>query len=148
MGQAGATQHPMKMGVRRKRAFVSFRRISGCHEHGMDRDIHFDDGRGAFKRQPPSKGDSMTKSSMIKSSMIKSMNVKSLYVSFALVIAGVASASAQDGPTMQEKMACRGDAESLCAQHIGKPAEMNACLRDNKAKLSESCRKVVEARGG
>jgi hypothetical protein len=90
----------------------------------------------------------MTKSSMIKSSMIKSMNVKSLYVSLALVIAGVASASAQDGPTMQEKMACRGDAESLCAQHIGKPAEMNACLRDNKAKLSESCRKVVEARGG
>ena len=133
----------MKMGVRRKRAFASFRRISGCHEHGMDRDIHFDDGRGTFKRQPPSKGYSMT-----KSSMIKSMNVKSLYVSLALVIAGVASASAQDGPTMQEKLACRGDAESLCAQHIGKPAEMNACLRDNKAKLSESCRKVVEARGG
>jgi hypothetical protein len=64
---------------------------------------------------------------MTKSSMTKSMNVKSLSVSLTLVLAGVASASAQDGPTMQEKMACRGDAESLCAQHIGKPAEMNAC---------------------
>jgi hypothetical protein len=138
MGQGGAAQHPMKMGVRRKRAFASFRRISGCHEHGIDRDVHFDDVRGAFKRQPPSKGDPMT----------KSMNVKSLYVSLALVIAGIASASAQDAPTMQEKMACRGDAEEFCAQHIGKPTEMNACLRENKAKLSVSCRKVVEARGG
>src|SRR5258708_15125184 len=91
---------------------------------------------------------SMTKSSMTKSSMIKSMNVKSLYVSLALVITGVASASAQDGPPMQEKMACRGDAESLCAQHIGKPAEMNACLRDDNAKRSESCRSDSEARGG
>jgi hypothetical protein len=80
--------------------------------------------------------------------MTRSMNMKSLYVSLALAIAGIAPASAQDGPTMQEKMACRGDAESLCAQHIGKPTEMNACLRENKAKLSVSCRKVVEAHGG
>ena len=28
------------------------------------------------------------------------------------------------------------------------PTGMNACLRENKAKLSVSCRKVVEARGG
>jgi hypothetical protein len=27
-------------------------------------------------------------------------------------------------------------------------ATLNACLRDNKAKLSEPCRKVVEAHGG
>ena len=29
-----------------------------------------------------------------------------------------------------------------------KPPQMQACLRDNKAKLSVSCRKVVEAHGG
>src|SRR5262245_22800068 len=57
-------------------------------------------------------------------------------------------ASAQSGPTMQEQMACRGDAGKLCAEHVGKPQEMNACLRANKAKLSDGCRKVVEARGG
>jgi len=45
-------------------------------------------------------------------------------------------------------MACRGDAGKLCAEHVGKPQEMNAGLRANKAKLSDSCRKVVEARGG
>ena len=57
-------------------------------------------------------------------------------------------ASAQSGPSPQEQMACRGDAGKFCAEHVGKPQEMNACLRANKAKLSDGCRKVVEARGG
>ena len=43
---------------------------------------------------------------------------------------------------------CRSDASKLCAEHIGKPPQMNACLKENKAKLSDYCRKVVEARGG
>jgi hypothetical protein len=69
-------------------------------------------------------------------------------VSLALVIAGISQASAQSGATMQEKMACRSDAQNLCAEFIGKPPQMNACLHDNKAKLSTACRQVVEARGG
>jgi len=140
----------MKMGVRRKRAkSAGFWRIVGCHEHGMDRGFRLDDGPGAFKRQPQtSKGDPMSKSPKSKSPISKSMNVKSLSVSLVLLMAGMSAASAQAGPTMQEKMACRSDAESLCAAHIGKPSEMNACLRENKAKLSVPCRKVVEAHGG
>jgi len=73
---------------------------------------------------------------------------KSVYVSLVLLIAAGSSATAQSGPTPQEQMACRSDASKLCADHIGKPPQMNACLRENKAKLSDSCRKVVEARGG
>ena len=61
---------------------------------------------------------------------------------------GCATASAQSGPSPQEQMACRSDAGTFCAEHIGKPPRMNACLRENKAKLSDSCRKVVESRGG
>lgn len=57
-------------------------------------------------------------------------------------------ASAQSGPTPQEQMACRGDAGKYCAEHVGKPPQMNACLLANKAKLSDGCRKVVESRGG
>ena len=38
-------------------------------------------------------------------------------------------------------MACRSDAGKFCAEHIGKPPQMNACLRANKAKLSDGCRK-------
>ena len=45
-------------------------------------------------------------------------------------------------------MACRSDAGKFCAEHIGKPPQMNACLKEHKAKLSDSCRKVVELRGG
>jgi Cysteine rich repeat len=45
-------------------------------------------------------------------------------------------------------MACRGDASKFCAEHVGKPPQMNACLRENKAKLSDGCRKVVESHGG
>ena len=71
-----------------------------------------------------------------------------LYTSLALLIAGISQASAQSGPTMQEKMACRGDAQSFCAEFIGKPPQMRACLEQNKAKLSTPCRQVVEANGG
>lgn len=65
-----------------------------------------------------------------------------------LLIAGALPAAAQSGPTPQEQMACRGDASKFCAEHIGKPPQMNACLRENKPKLSDSCRKVVESHGG
>ena len=73
---------------------------------------------------------------------------KSVYVSLVLLTAAGASATAQSGPTPQEQMACHSDASAFCAEHIGKPPQMNACLRENKAKLTTSCRKVVEARGG
>jgi len=75
---------------------------------------------------------------------------KSLHISSALVflLAGATLASAQSGPSREDQMACRGDAGKFCAENIGKPPQMNACLRANKAKLSDSCRKVVESRGG
>ena len=68
---------------------------------------------------------------------------KSVFVSLVLLIAGVASAGAQSGPSRQEQMACRSDAGKFCAEHIGKPPQMNACLKESKAKLSDSCRKLV-----
>ena len=73
---------------------------------------------------------------------------KTVLISITLLALSGASAFAQSGPTPQEKMACRGDAQTLCSEHIGKPTEMNACLRENKEKLSASCRKVVEDHGG
>ena len=73
---------------------------------------------------------------------------KSVLVSLVILMAGGASAGAQSGPSPQEQMACRSDAGKFCAEHVGKPPQMNACLKENKAKLSDSCRKVVESRGG
>ena len=65
-----------------------------------------------------------------------------------LLAAAAQTAAAQSGPTPQEQMACRGDASKFCAEHVGKPPQMNACLRENKSKLSDGCRKVVESHGG
>jgi hypothetical protein len=87
----------------------------------------------------------MTKSNMTKSNTIKSTTIKSAALALALVIAGIAQASAQSGPSMQEKMA---DAEAFCSQFIGKAPQMRACLEQNKAKLSTPCRQVVESHGG
>jgi len=74
--------------------------------------------------------------------------IPTAFAALVLVLAGSTLASAQSGPSPQEQMACRSDAGKFCADHIGKPPQMNACLRENKAKLSESCRKVVESHGG
>lgn len=95
----------------------------------------------------------MTKSSNTKSSNTKSSNTRSFSLKFAalaltVLIAGIAQASAQSGPTMQEKMACRADAGTFCSQFVGKAPQMRACLEQNKAKLSTPCRAVVEAHGG
>ena len=74
--------------------------------------------------------------------------IPSALAALVLVLAGSTLASAQSGPSPQEQMACRSDAGKFCADHIGKPPQMNACLRENKTKLSEPCRKVVESHGG
>ena len=77
--------------------------------------------------------------------------MKSLAATAAVLILTLAAGSlaqAQSGPLPQEQMACRSDAGKFCAEHIGKPPQMNACLRANKAQLSDGCRKVVESHGG
>jgi len=84
----------------------------------------------------------------MKRSVRKFAYVSSAAVSLLLLFAAGAPVSAQSGPSPQEQMTCRSDAGKFCAEHIGKPPQMNACLRDNKAKLSDGCRKVVESHCG
>ena len=81
-----------------------------------------------------------------RSSMKKSIHMCA--AALILSLAAVSLAHAQSGPSPQEQMACLSDAGKLCSEHIGKPPQMNACLRANKEKLSDGCRKVVEAHGG
>ena len=84
----------------------------------------------------------------MKKSARKFTRVASALVSLVVLSAAAVPASAQSGPSREEQMACRSDAGKFCAENIGKPPQMNACLRANKAKLSDPCRKVVESRGG
>lgn len=74
--------------------------------------------------------------------------MKTSVLAALLLATTILPATAQSGPTLQEQMACRSDASKFCAEHIGKPPQMNACLRENKTKLSDACRKVVESHGG
>lgn len=71
-------------------------------------------------------------------------------IRIAMIAAIIAStpALAQQAPTRAEQLACRSDAQKFCREQIGNPPQMNACLKSNKAKLSEACRSVVESRGG
>ena len=76
--------------------------------------------------------------------MLKSLTLGA----FGLAALCTVAVAQQPAASSQEQAACRSDAMKMCSSHIGKPAEMNACLKANKDKLSEACRKVVEARGG
>jgi hypothetical protein len=120
---------------------VAVTRGGARHEHGMDRKRRRNDGRPApFER---------THLHRQRRSMKISAHLASVALSFVILTANAfLPAAAQSGPTPQEQMACRGDAGKFCAEHVGKPPQMNACLRANKEKLSEGCRKVVEAHGG
>ena len=46
--------------------------------------------------------------------------------------------TAMAGPTREEQAACRSDAMKYCSSHVRKPTEMNACLKTNKANLSNA----------
>jgi hypothetical protein len=72
---------------------------------------------------------------------------RSLLVRLGVVVASLTLLVAQ-APSDRERAACRQDAMSLCRSHVGKPQQMNACLRENKGQLSEACRAVVDKRGG
>lgn len=80
--------------------------------------------------------------------MKKSIHAAAALVALVLSLAAATLASAQSGPSVQDQMACRSDAGKFCAEHVGKPPQMNACLKANKANLSDACRKAVESRGG
>jgi hypothetical protein len=64
-----------------------------------------------------------------------------------LSLAAGSLASAQSDPAPRQ-MACRSDAGKILRRTFGKPPQMNACLKANKADLSDGCRKVVVSRGG
>ena len=63
----------------------------------------------------------------------------------ALFTAGSALAATA---TPEQKKACTPDVYRLCAGEIPNVRAITACLRRQKASLSEACRAVFEQRGG
>jgi hypothetical protein len=134
-------QYPMDMGDARARE------ITSLFQHLAKNTMSMGSTLGGFCTRFAALSNPTPKPEPKGAPMTKSTTLKSATLAFALIIAGIAQASAQ-GATMQEKMACRADAESFCSQFIGKAPQMRACLEQNKAKLSTPCRQVVESHGG
>ena len=49
--------------------------------------------------------------------------------------------------TPQEQNACSRDASRLCRKYLGNDNEVQACLQQNRARLSKTCSKVFESHG-
>jgi hypothetical protein len=59
-----------------------------------------------------------------------------------LVAAPLSGAFAQGTP--QQRAACRPDVTKFCKGKGEDPGVLLSCLEDNKDKISEKCRKVIE----
>jgi len=68
-------------------------------------------------------------------------------LALTLLAANVPFALAQHGGTPQEQNACSRDASRLCRKDLGNDGAVKACLQQNRARLSASCRKVFESHG-
>lgn len=66
----------------------------------------------------------------------------------ALFLALFASAAHAQQGTPEQRRACRPDVYRLCAGAIPNVRAITACLRRNRANVSESCRSVFDQAGG
>lgn len=69
---------------------------------------------------------------------------KVLALAITLTVLGGASAMAAYQGTPEQRRACTPDVYRLCAGEIPSVPKITACLRRNKANLSEACRAVFE----
>jgi hypothetical protein len=70
-----------------------------------------------------------------------------LSLALTLLVASAPLALAQRSGTPQEQKACSRDASRFCRQYLSNDNEVQACLQQNRAKLSTSCKKVFESHG-
>ena len=75
------------------------------------------------------------------------LSFRSIAVLAAFACATVASAQENRG-TPQQRATCAPDAFRLCSSYIPDPTQVERCLRQNKADLSEACRAVFEQTPG
>jgi hypothetical protein len=70
-----------------------------------------------------------------------------LSLALTLLVATVPVALAQHGGTPQEQNACSRDASRFCRKDLGNDSAVQACLQQNRSRLSKPCSKVFESHG-
>lgn len=73
--------------------------------------------------------------------------MKKLAFALMLLVANSPLALAQHSGTQQEQNACTRDAQRFCRKDLGNDGAVQACLQQNRARLSRSCRRVFESHG-
>lgn len=68
-------------------------------------------------------------------------------LALTLLVASAPLALAQHSGTPQEQKACSRDASRFCRQYLGNDNEVQACLQQNRTRLSSACKKVFESHG-
>jgi hypothetical protein len=68
-------------------------------------------------------------------------------VALMLLVANIPLAFAQHAGTPQEQSACNRDASRFCRRDLGNDNAVQACLQQNRARLSATCRRVFESHG-
>jgi hypothetical protein len=79
----------------------------------------------------------------VRSAALKSRACRASTLGLFLALFAAGSANAQQGTPGQRK-ACTPDVYRLCAGEIPNVRAITACLRRQKASLSEACRAVFE----
>jgi hypothetical protein len=70
-----------------------------------------------------------------------------LSLALTLLVANAPFALAQHSGTSQEQRACSRDAQRFCRKDLGNDGAVQACLQQNRSRLSRSCKKVFESHG-
>ena len=70
-----------------------------------------------------------------------------LCLAITLLVASMPFALAQHAGTPQEQNACTRDAQRFCRKDLGNDGAVQACLQQHRARLSASCKKVLESHG-
>ncbi|HWZ41549.1 MAG TPA: hypothetical protein VNY08_24925 [Bradyrhizobium sp.] len=73
--------------------------------------------------------------------------MKKLAFALMLLMANVPFALAQHSGTPREQNACTRDASRFCRKDLGNDGAVQACLQQNRARLSAPCKKVFESHG-
>jgi hypothetical protein len=77
----------------------------------------------------------------------RNSNMKKLILAFALIFPGTSLALAQHAGTPEEQQACSRDASRLCRKQLGDDGAVQACLQQNRNRLTAACQKVFRSHG-
>jgi hypothetical protein len=71
---------------------------------------------------------------------------KAIFV-FVFICCGCSLAFAQHAGTPQEQQACSRDASRFCRKVLGDDGAVQACLQQNRNRLSAACQRVFRSHG-